>query len=35
MSDNSAVAFSSESQPPKALNITLRILQAPTAQCFL
>jgi hypothetical protein len=35
MFDNSAIALSAESQPSKALNITLRILQEPAAQCFL
>jgi putative oxidoreductase len=35
MSDNSAAALSAESQPSKALNITLRILQAQAAAVFL
>jgi hypothetical protein len=35
MSDNSAAALSAESQPLKALNITLRILPAPAAAVFL
>jgi putative oxidoreductase len=35
MSDNSVVALSEESQPSKALNVTLWILQALAAVAFL
>jgi len=35
MSDNSVVALSEESQPSKALNVTLWILQALAAAAFL
>jgi uncharacterized membrane protein YphA (DoxX/SURF4 family) len=35
MSDNSVVALSEESQPSKALNVTLWILQALVAAAFL
>ena len=35
MSDNSVVALSEESQPSKALNVTLWVLQALAAAAFL
>ena len=35
MSDNSVVALSEESQPSKALNVTLWILQALATAAFL